>query len=98
MMPDRPPRRLPRIPSRWRPVDWVAMTLAVSLGTTIVLILVATSIQIVYGHFPQVTLSENATQILIAGIGGLTGLLGAYIGTNRARRNDDTRGRPDGTD
>jgi hypothetical protein len=32
---------------------------------------------------PDITLSENATQIMIAGIGGLIGLLGAYIGVNK---------------
>ncbi len=70
-------------PRRRRPVDIVAMILAVSLGLTTTLILVATMIQIVNTSFPQVSLSENATQVLIAGTGGLTGLLGAYIGTNR---------------
>lgn len=71
---------------KWRPVDWVAMVLASSLGLTIVLILVVSAIQVTHGSFPQVKLSENATQIIIAGSGGLTGLLGAYIGTNRNRR------------
>ena len=71
--------------SPWRPVDWVALVLALSLGPSVVLILVASTIQITHGSFPQVKLSENATQILIAGTGGLTGLLGAYIGLNRAR-------------
>ena len=63
------------------------MILAVSLGLTTTLILVATMIQIVNTSFPQVSLSENATQVLIAGTGGLTGLLGAYIGTQRPGRN-----------
>jgi len=71
---------------KWRPVDWVAMVLALALGVTIVLILVASTVQIVNGSFPQVKLSENATQVLIAGTGGLTGLLGAYIGLNRSKK------------
>ena len=87
-----PPGRRPRIP--WRPVDWVALTLSLALGTSIVMILVASTIQITHGSFPQVKLSENATQILIAGTGGLTGLLGAYIGLNRA----DRKGPPDEPD
>ena len=66
-----------------RPVDMVALVLALSLGLTILLILIATMVQILNSSFPQVQLSENATQVLIAGVGGLTGLLGAYIGTNR---------------
>jgi hypothetical protein len=70
-------------PKQWRPADVVAMVLACSLGLTIVLILIATTVQIVNSSLPQVQLSENATQVLIAGTGGLTGLLGAYIGTSR---------------
>lgn len=62
----------------------VALVLALSLGLTVVLILVVSAIQVVHGSFPQVKLSENSTQIIIAGTGGLTGLLGAYIGLNRA--------------
>lgn len=70
----------------WRPVDWVALVLATCLGMTIVLILVISAIQITRGSFPQVQLSENATQIIIAGTGGLTGLMGAYIGANREKK------------
>jgi hypothetical protein len=70
----------------WRPVDIIALILALSLGVTIVLILLVSAVQIIHGSFPQVNLSENATQVLIAGTGGLTGLLGAYIGLNRSGR------------
>lgn len=72
-----------------RPVDTVALVLAVSLGLLANLILLATIVQIVDHQTPDLTLSENATQILIASSSGLTGLLGAYIGTRR-------RGDPDG--
>ena len=58
------------------------------------MILVASTIQITHGSFPQVKLSENATQILIAGTGGLTGLLGAYIGLNRANPDDERKDKP----
>lgn len=75
-----PPPGPPRSPRR--PVDVVALVLAGSLGLTANLILVGTIVQILHGN-PEVTLSENATQILIASTGGLTGLLGAYIGTQR---------------
>jgi hypothetical protein len=64
-------------------VDDVALVLALSLGATTVLILIATMVQIIFKH--DIVLSENATQVLIAGISGLSGLLGAYIGTNRRK-------------
>jgi hypothetical protein len=76
---------------RWRAVDWIALVLALGLALAIVLILVVSAIQVTHGSFPQVKLSDNATQIITAGMGGLTGLLGAYIGTNRAGKDDDDR-------
>jgi hypothetical protein len=72
---------------RRRPVDEVALVLALGLGLLANLILVGTIVQILHGN-PEVMLSENATQILIATTSGLTGLLGAYIGT-RNRKDDD---------
>ena len=68
------PRRSPS-----RAVDSVAFVLAVSLGLLANLILIGTIAQIVKGN-PEIVLSVNATQILITGTSGLTGLLGAYIG------------------
>jgi hypothetical protein len=79
----------PPPPRGRRPVDEVALVLSGSLGLISVLILVATTIQILDHSTPDITLSENATQILIAAIGGLTGLLGAYIGLNRGGKNGD---------
>ena len=58
------------------------MILAVALGLIANLILIGTIVQILHGN-PEVTLSENATQILIAATSGLTGLLGGYIGFHR---------------
>lgn len=74
----RPARRRVRLTS----VDIVAAVLAVGLSLTIVLIIVATMVQIVANHpgAPQIQLSENATQILIAAIGGVVGVLGGYVG------------------
>jgi hypothetical protein len=69
----------------WSGADLVAIILACALGLISVLILLATTIQIVDHESPDLTLSENATQILIAAIGGLTGLLGGYIGFNTKR-------------
>lgn len=69
-----------------QPVDTVAIILALSLGMVANLILIATMVQILDHQTPDLTLSENATQILIAATSGLTGLLGAYIGVHRRRQ------------
>lgn len=77
----------PKVATPWRPVDIVALILSLGLTGSIALILVVTGIQVALGgSFPKVELSENATQILISGIGGMTGLLGAYIGLNRGAK------------
>lgn len=77
---------MPKHPTEWRPVDRVAFVLAISLGVLVNLILVVTLVQIVDHSTPELQLSENATQIMIAAIGGTTGLLGAYVGLNRDKR------------
>lgn len=69
------------------PVDYVAVILALALGLVAVLILVATMVQIVNAAFPQVELSDNASQVLTTAVGALAGLLGSYIGS-KARRGD----------
>jgi hypothetical protein len=76
--------------SSWRPVDTVALVLAISLGLLVVLIMVATTAQVFSASRPVVMLSENATQVLIAGVGGLTGLLGGYIGAHVAGRSRES--------
>lgn len=60
----------------------MAAILAVGLALTVVLILVATTVQIVAQQplAPEVQLSANATQILTASIGGIVGVLGSYVG------------------
>ena len=45
----------------WRPVDVVACILAVGLSSAVVLILIATTLQITKSSFPQVELSANAS-------------------------------------
>ena len=64
-----------------RPIgpDHVAFVLAIGLTLLASLILVGTIVQILHGN-PEVSLSENATQILIAATSGLTGVLGGYMG------------------
>jgi hypothetical protein len=73
-----------------RPVgpDHVALVLAVGLALLASLILVGTIVQILHGN-PEVSLSENATQILIASVSGLTGVLGGYMGYRLAKRDAD---------
>lgn len=85
---------------RWLGVDLVAVILAVGLAAVVILILVATIVQILHNARPEVSLSENATQILTSAVGGLSGILGGYIGYSlRARRdtedNDKTAGGPE---
>lgn len=74
-------------------VDLVAAILAVGLALVVVLILVATIVQILNNRpvAPEIQLSANATQVLIAAIGGIVGVLGGYIGY----RMRDRKGDPD---
>lgn len=81
-------------------VDLVALVLAIGLALTVVLILVATMVQILNNapDVPEIQLSENSTQILIAAIGGIVGVLGSYIGHRLHERkppNDDEGSRGD---
>ena len=75
-----------------RPIgpDHVALVLALGLTLLASLILIGTIVQILHGQ-PEVTLSENATQILVASVGGLTGVLGGYMGY-RLGRHENTEG------
>jgi len=63
-------------------VDIVAIILAIGVSLVLCLIIVGTIVQILHNapNVPEIQLSENATQILIAGIGGIVGVLGSYIG------------------
>jgi hypothetical protein len=69
----------------------VALVLAAGLALLASLILVGTIVQILHGN-PEVTLSENATQILIATSSGITGVLGGYMGYRLGRRDDGDGG------
>ena len=64
------------------------MVLAVALGLVATLILIGTIVQILHGN-PEIALSENATQILIASVSGLTGVLGGYMGYRLGRKDKD---------
>jgi hypothetical protein len=73
-------------------VDLVAVILAIGLTLLVVLILVATMVQILNNKpgVPEIQLSENATQILIAAIGGVVGVLGSYVGHRLHERSAST--------
>jgi hypothetical protein len=77
-----PPRRQHRRRSNLTGADIVAIILATGLSLLVVLIIVATIVQILHNApgVPEIQLSENSTQILIAAIGGILGVLGGYIG------------------
>jgi hypothetical protein len=64
----------------FRPVDVVALVLAIGLGVGIFLIGLALVINVIQGHNPTPTLGTNTTQVLIAVMGGLVGVLGSYLG------------------
>lgn len=68
--------------------DHVALVLALALLLLSSLILIGTIVQILHGQ-PEVTLSENATQILVASVGGLAGVLGGYMGYRLGHRDRD---------
>jgi hypothetical protein len=74
---------------KWRGVDIVAVVLATAFAGVVVLILIATIVQILHNERPEVSLSENATQILTSAVGGLSGILGGYIGYSLKDRNKD---------
>jgi hypothetical protein len=73
--------------------DHVALVLALSLGLLGSLILIGTIVQILHGN-PEVTLSDNAGQILIATVSGLTGVLGGYMGYRLGQRDSGEAGKP----
>lgn len=77
-----PLRRQRRQRSNLTGADIVAIIMAVGVSLVICLVLVGTIVQILHNApgVPEIQLSENATQILIAGIGGMIGVLGSYIG------------------
>lgn len=68
--------------------DWVALTLAVGLVAAFNCITFAVLYDAIFSSTSG--LSENATQILTAAFGGITGILGGYIGF-RAGENERER-------
>ena len=70
-------------------VDLVALVLAVALALAVTLLMVVVLLNVVSHQTPTQTLGENATQVIIAIIGGLIGVLGSYIGARVRHRNGD---------
>jgi len=62
------------------PVDLVALILAIGLVVIASFIGLALVINVAENHNPVPTLGENTTQVLMALMGGLIGILGGYIG------------------
>ena len=75
-------------------MDFVAAVLAIGLALLVVLIIVATIVQILNNRpaSPEIQLSENATQVLIAAIGGIVGVLGGYVGYRVREHREDNDG------
>jgi hypothetical protein len=78
---------------RARGVDLVALVLAIGLALFGVLILITAVVQILHGA-PEVTLSENATQVLVGATGGITGVLGGYMGYRLGTSRHDDESEP----
>jgi ABC-type nickel/cobalt efflux system permease component RcnA len=73
-------------------VDVVAFVLAIALGLAVVLLMSAVIINVSEHQTPTQTLGENATQVIVAIIGGIIGVLGGYIGARvRDGRNIDDK-------
>jgi hypothetical protein len=72
-----------------RPADRVALVLAAALVVAVVGLFAAVLANIVSNHQPAATLGENTTQVLSGLIGGIVGVLGAYLGRVARRREDD---------
>ena len=71
-----------------RAADLVAVILALSLGAAVVLILTTAIINVIDHQAPTPTLGENTTQVLTSAVGGVVGVLGAYVGYS-FRHHDD---------
>jgi hypothetical protein len=72
-----------------RAVDAVAVILALSLALAVVLILCTAIINVIDHQAPTPTLGENTTQVLTSAVGGVVGVLGAYVGYSFTRHDPE---------
>jgi hypothetical protein len=71
------------MPDRNKPSrDWVALTLAIGLSTAVNMIVLGVLLAAYFRgqQTGDYSLSENATQVLIAAFGGMIGVIGGYVG------------------
>lgn len=66
--------------------DWVAVILAVAIGTAVNLLMAAMLYDALRSDTPG--LSENATQVITGAFAGIVGVLGGYVGGRNAERRD----------
>ena len=64
--------------------DWVAVILAAALGLALNMLMFAVIWDALRSDTPGI--SENATQVIIAGFGGIIGVLGSYVGFKAGER------------
>ena len=67
----------------------MAILLAFALILATLCIGVALIANVVEHQNPAATLGENTTQVLTSAIGGVVGILGAYVGYSFRRRHDE---------
>lgn len=85
--------RLAKIAAKAEARDAVAMALAVGIATAMNIIVLGVLYDaIVNSEGGGVGLSENATQLLTMGLGGIIGVLGSYIGGRNAQTAAQTAG------
>jgi len=77
------------MPRRRPTVDHVAVILALALLLAVALVMTAVILNVVSHKNPTPTLGENATQVIVAVMGGLIGVLGGYVGARTRRPDDD---------
>jgi hypothetical protein len=74
--------------------DWVAIIIAVGISVAINILVGGVLYESIV-HIDRSGLSENATQILTGWGGGMIGVIGAYIGFQASRQQQQPPRRPD---
>ena len=68
--------------------DWIAIILASGIALSVIILVIGTVIGGVRNGNSAATLSENEAQVITAAIGGMVGVLGAWVGYRAAGRHD----------